>query len=315
MILAALLLSLQTPSKVLIPSWSTLKQYYDYKHLDLSSVHEVVANDATSTTVKISFPGVTGDTVQGLLVLPKTTGRSPVVVLLHGLGGNKESMTSIFGKQLLSRGIGYAAIDAPGHGQRVNETDKKAMQLISGAFMSGKGDLLKAALATDTTGSIEDFLGRAVVKGVIDNRHLLDYVTSRRDVDYNHVTVIGVSMGSIMGAIFGAVDNRVKGLALLVGGDPALPLLSSVKTEQQPMAIAGCCSLYAANYEHRPVLMLNGTHDTIIPRDATDRLYKAFPEPESQKHISWFPSDHFLPATATEEALEWTATQDGKPIH
>jgi cephalosporin-C deacetylase-like acetyl esterase len=313
MIVAALLLFLPIIQETSPPAGSVLKEFYAYSHLTPSEEHETVIPGASTTTIKLEYPGSSGDTVHAIIVLPKAAGRAPCAILLHGLSGNKESMTQNLGPALLKLGIGYAAIDAPGHGERQVDSDKKTTQLLTTAFLTNKGDLLKAAISSDPSGAVEDFLGRSVSGGVMDERHLLDYLTSRKDIDYHHITVIGLSMGSIAGAILGGVDNRIKGMALLVGGDPGLPLIAQMRPEQRQKAFAGCCSLFAPLYTNRPLLMINGTHDTIMPRAATDRLYNAFPETEALKHISWYPSDHFLPSLATEEAVQWTAMQDGRP--
>jgi dienelactone hydrolase len=309
MLATALCLLLQT-QQPFIPTWTGLQAPYQYEHFAPGVVKESTASADGATRVLLTFPGSTGDTVHGVLMIPAGAGPKPCVVLLHGVTSNKEAMEKFVGASLLQKGIAYAAIDAPGHGQRMTSEDSKIFQQIGGAIFSGKvkGDLLASVVASDTDGTIMKFLGRAVKNGVVDNRHLLDYLTTRKDLDYHRFGLEGNSMGSIMATILAAVDNRVQCAALLVGGDPALPLLSQVPKAMQEESVFTCASLYAP-HDSRPVLMLNGNKDTIMPRSATDRLYAAFPE--GKKHISWYVSNHFLPALAVEEATQWEADKLG----
>lgn len=311
MLVAALLIAFQQGSPlVAIPAWEQLQNAYRYSHLDFGKVKE--AGDPEPGVVKITFnfPGADGDTVHGVLYEPRTGGHYPCAILLHGLAGNKENMVDRFGKGLLAKGVAYAAIDAPGHGERQSDDDKKVMQAMFGTFVKPAvpGDLLRSLVKADTDEGVEKFLERAVRSGVIDERHLVDYVTSRFEIDHNHVGAVGESMGSIMSTILGGVDNRLSCLCLLVGGDPVLSAVADFRSDLQQQAVYTACSLYAPHFGG-PVLMLNGTKDTIIPRDAVDRLYQAFAE--RNRDITWYDSNHLLPPLATEEAVDWTAKSLG----
>src|SRR5579859_2905399 len=186
-----------------IPSWSGLSARYDYQHLKTSDYRETTTTEPDDTKITFTFPGTPGDIVHGLLVEPKSGSNFPCVLLLHGLGGNKESLAQRLGKELLAKGIAYADIDAPGHGERQTPDDKKLIGSVGGAFLVSKGDLLEALLKTDKDGKMIAFLVRAVRNGVMDERRLLDYVDSRKEIDYRKIGAIGESMGSIMSSILG----------------------------------------------------------------------------------------------------------------
>jgi len=283
------------------PSWASLQAAYNYSPPAAPTFVKVVGDEPS---FKFTFTGSPGDTVHAILVEPKGTGKFPVVILLHGLGGNKEYMAKTLGDDLIQHGIAYAAIDAPGHGERQTEADKTAFGKIMGAFVVSKGDLFQAILKTDSDGSVLGLLNRATVKGIVDNRILLDFISLRPEIDGGRVGVIGDSMGSIMGSIWGAVDSRVKAMALMVGGDPVVPFLADIPANMRDAALDGSCSLYAPHCS-AAVFMLNGTKDTIMPRSATDRLYNAFPQ--ANRSIKWYESDHFLPPAANGDSVDWIA--------
>jgi cephalosporin-C deacetylase-like acetyl esterase len=286
------------------PSWASLQAAYSYNSSSPTSVTFMPASASPDGARELTFTytGTPGDTVHAVLVEPNSGTKFPLVVLLHGLGGDKEGMTRAFGPGLIQHGIAYAAIDAPGHGQRQNAADKAAIQKITMAFISSKGDLLKSVVKSDPDESVMRFLNRAVHDGVIDERMLLDAVLSRPEIDSSHVGLVGVSMGSIMSSILGPVDHRVGDLALEVGGDPVLPLIPTLPPDMQMLSWECACSAYASHWSG-PVFMLNGSKDTVIPRDATDRLYNAFPA--TDRSITWFDSNHFLPAQANTDAVNW----------
>jgi cephalosporin-C deacetylase-like acetyl esterase len=284
------------------PSWDTLKNAYNYPQI---KTPVPFVNGAEPGSITFTFTGAPGDSVQGVLVEPTSGTHFPVVILLHGLGGNKEFMEEAFGEQLIAHGIAYAAIDVPGHGQRATSADRQIFQKIGQAFMANKsGDLLVAMRAMDGDGKISAFLGRATIAGVMDDRSLLDILKQRHELDYNKVGIIGDSLGSIMGSIFAAVDTRVKFCALEVGGDPVLPTVDALGPELRDKAYETSCSLFAAHISV-PVFMLNGTKDNIMPKSATDRLYNAIPS--ADRTIKWYDSSHFMVKSANDDAANWVS--------
>src|SRR2546423_3767206 len=206
-------------------TWSSLEEPYAYKHLDFSQVTETSEQANGQTVVRFTFPSPAGDPVHGILVEPNGSVHVPCAILLHGLGESKDGLAATIGKNLIAKGVAYAAIDAPGHGQRASAADKKTQQDIGMVFLTApeRGDLLRSAVKRSSRDEIIGYLSRAVLGGIVDARHLLDYVTSRKEIDHNHVGLIGNSMGSIMSTILGSVDNRPACAALMVGGDPVLP--------------------------------------------------------------------------------------------
>lgn len=300
MLLSVLALTLVKSS----PSWADLRNAYAYRPLTEAPKFESanLPNSARGNWFKFEYPSPSGDTVHAIFAEPKQGSHFPVVILLHGLGGNKEGIAFRFAPKLLADGFAIAAIDAPSHGQRETDADKAFFQSIFQAAMSSQGDLSLSIARIDPDHKIALFISHAMSGGVVDNRILLDALSKRPELDMSHVDLVGESMGSIMGTILAGVDHRLKDLALLVGGDPVLPEVSFVPEQLQGQAYDTSCSLYAPHCSG-PEFMLSGSKDTIIPRAATERLYHAFKIGSCK--LSWYDSNHFLPAKADDDAVGW----------
>ncbi len=130
--------------------------------------------------------------VPGLLVkLDKADGRRPVVIALHGTGGNKEGQLPLL-KELAERGFITVAIDGRYHGER-----SKAG--------SGAADYNEAILRAYRTGREHPFL----YDTVWDVMRLIDYLETRADVDPKRIGMIGFSKGGMETYLAAAVDPRI----------------------------------------------------------------------------------------------------------
>lgn len=227
------------------------------------------------------------------------------MLLMHGLGGNKDEITQRFVKPLLADDVAMLALDAPLHGER--KTQKGNQTLIKMFFASQesrvKGDLMAQVHSMDPDNAYAKYFAGIVHGGVLDYRLALDYLATRSDVDMKHVGLFGESMGSIMGSILLGVDHRVDFAALAVGGDPALPLLGELPADLRDTVAETCPSLFIGHASGHPVFMLNGLQDDVIPKSATDRLFEAADQP---KTIKWYAAKHFLPDQAFKDAEAWS---------
>lgn len=124
-------------------------------------------------------------------------GRLPVVVALHGTGGNKEQQLPLL-RRLADRGYLAVAIDARYHGARVPGGATKAEQYnqaVIRAWRTKSGDKHEHPFWYDTA---------------FDLWRLTDYLQSRPDVDPERIGMIGFSMGGIQIWLAASVDERVK---------------------------------------------------------------------------------------------------------
>jgi len=206
-----------------------------------------------------------GDRVCARLWLPaRGDGPFPVVWLQHGAGGAKDApYMDAVGAPWARGGAAVASLDFPLHGARANP---KFAALVSAGLGLAPG---AGPLAAEV---LREFQRQAV----IDLRRGCDALERLPGVDAKRIAYAGLSLGALVGAIFCAVDPRPAAVALALGGagrggwhtDPAL---------------------HVGRIAPRPVLFVNATRDTRVPREAAQALHAAAGEPSE---VQWFDADH-----------------------
>ena len=111
--------------------------------------------------------------------------RHPVVICLHGLGGNKEGLSGYL-EQFARRGFVGVALDARYHGDRA-------------------GNLSRAMAESFRTGKEHPYLWDTVW----DTWRVIDYLQTRQDVDKERLGAMGISLGGHTTWMVSA-DSRVK---------------------------------------------------------------------------------------------------------
>ena len=136
---------------------------------------------------KITISSENGVRVPILLATPTSsaTTRHPVIICLHGLGGNKEGFTGDL-EEYARLGFVACALDARYHGER-------------------SGDLSKAMVEAFRTGKEHPYLWDTVW----DTWKTIDYLETRPDVDKKRIGVMGISLGGHTAWMVSA-DLRVK---------------------------------------------------------------------------------------------------------
>ena len=90
---------------------------FAYAHAPLASHDDgVVLSSATIAVHALSFAGASGARVNAFLLVPKSQGRHPAVLLLHGAGGNREDLL-LPAAQLAARGAVALTISQPNDAQ------------------------------------------------------------------------------------------------------------------------------------------------------------------------------------------------------
>jgi dienelactone hydrolase len=148
------------------------------------------------------FQSDAAERVPGYLVLPDAKtfpGRRPVVIALHGTGGTKDNMTNIVMKAAHAGFIGVA-IDGRFHGERTKAGtgEEEYDAAIARAFKTGQGH----PFYYDT---------------VWDVMRLIDYLSTRKDVDASRIGLTGISKGGIETYFTAAVDPRVAAAVPYIG--------------------------------------------------------------------------------------------------
>ncbi len=138
-----------------------------------------------------SFSSDARNRVPGILMKPANSqGRLPVVIALHGTGGSKANMISLC-RKLADVGFIAVAIDGPYHGER----------------KSGKGETdYDNAIVRAFHGSGEHPFFYDTVWDVM---RLVDYLSTRDDVDTNRIGLTGISKGGIETIFTATADSRI----------------------------------------------------------------------------------------------------------
>ncbi len=232
-----------------------------------------------------------GTEIPVLLVHPeRTTSSYPVVILAHGFDSNKYQIAYWIAGELVSRGIAVLAPDLPFHGERKGHAPD----------IRGHGDT--------------QIFYRNMTQAAIELRKMIDFAHTRSELDTTKgLGMVGYSMGSWLSSIAASADPRVKALVLMVEGTP-VEETESPNPDSQFFGILNDRldlwkeypdmrpSLALQAYATRPLLMLNGLRDRLIPPSTAKRLFEKAGEPKEQK---WYDAGHLLPPDAFYDASQW----------
>jgi dienelactone hydrolase len=138
-----------------------------------------------------AFSAAANERVPGILIEPeKISGRHPAVICLHGTGGSTANMAALC-RKLAEAGFIAVAIDAPYHGER----------------KTGKGETdYDDAIVRAYRGSGEHPF---FYDTVFDVMRLVDYLSTRDDVDASRIGLIGISKGGVETYLTAAIDQRI----------------------------------------------------------------------------------------------------------
>ena len=135
----------------------------------------------------------------------------------------------------------------------------------------------------------------------------LDHMYARGGFDPDRVELIGISLGSILVCVTGALDPRVTRVWSIHGGAGLYDLFDAVLDKavpndklRHPLASFGNHLVqrldpadYVDRIAPRELVAINGTRDRAIPRAAAARLYEAAREP---KEMIWLDTEHVHPS-------------------
>jgi predicted peptidase len=127
----------------------------------------------------------------------------PVVIFLHGTGGNKDAgeVKAVL-LPLVKRGIMAVSIDARYHGDRIPGGAHRSQEYVEAAYQAWK--------TNDATHHAYPFL----YDTSYDLLRLIDYIVTRPDVNADRIGMGGISMGGIETYMAAAVDPRIKVVVL-----------------------------------------------------------------------------------------------------
>ena len=145
-----------------------------------------------------SFASEPGERVPFVLIrAKKSEGKSPVVIALHGTGGDKEGQLPLL-RELAQRGFVGVAIDGRHHGERVSGGAAKSQNYQEA--------IIRAWREKDPARQEHPFF----YDTAWDLWRTVDFLEKRPEVDRNRIGVIGFSKGGIESWLGASIDERIK---------------------------------------------------------------------------------------------------------
>lgn len=248
-----------------------VSEYYRYdKAIPLKDSLKLLKDTTDFKLYHVTYNSVHQQKVTGLLSLPKLgTTPLPVVILMHGLGDNKNVDYASYGNTLfLKNGYAVLRIDFSGHGER-------------------KGDVYDF----DLTGKYKYWSRDIISQTVFDLRRAVDFIETRKELDAQRIGYYGISLGGITGTVFCGIDDRIKvPIVALAGGQLNLLYEKKALAKEAKDFVSIIEPLnFVKRIAPRPLLMLNAENDEIVPPLMSTLLYKAAEEP---KEIIWYDAKH-----------------------
>jgi hypothetical protein len=247
-----------------------------------------VGSDAVSVTEALHLRSTTGLDVEALVRRPRALAATyPGAVLVGGIKLGKRIVNVPGLDAMASRAI-IVAIDYP---LKVRRHSWEGLQFLATAAR----------------------VRPAAFDAVADVLLALDYLDSRPDVDRRRRFLVGGSMGSIVVTVAGGVDSRPAAVVALYGGGRLPDFIAHTLEHASPRhpyghlraALTGWAfaaliaplapERYAPAIAPRAYLMVNGSADSLVPRESVQALYEAARPP---KDLIWVASEHVEPSEA-----------------
>jgi esterase/lipase len=227
---------------------------------------------------------------------PRRGANWPLAILVHGWGDRSVIPCRLLARNLSKKGMASFILYLVFHQRRMPDVIKERLPNLTPE---------------------EWFEGYQT--SVIDIRQIVDWAGKNKDINKDHIAVIGISLGGIISAISMGVDKRVgAGVIIVAGGNyqgrawlrRTAPDLSEAEYSQSQnlynrylneVAEKGIENVtpsqksyltdpvtFATYLRQRPLLMLNAMWDERIPKQGTIDFWEACGKPE----IQWYPATH-----------------------
>lgn len=254
---------------------------------------------------KIEFHNGADAIVPGYVMLPKVPAgtKRPGIMLLHEHGGSKDSVClntaarDHAGTQLVKKGYVVAAIDGYFHGERIGR--------------GPAGKIEEKAAQEMSFSKINLWLGRTLWgMQVRDEQCLLDYLSTRPEIDANQIGASGMSMGSTRSWWLAAIDDRIKAIVGVVCFTRYTELIQHGYMRYHGIYyfVPGMLQHFDTEAIHalvapRPHLELSGDQDPGTPLDGVETLenkvgqmYRLYGKPQNFRSVVWAKTGHeYLP--------------------
>lgn len=235
------------------------------------------------------------NTVHCEYYFPKRAGKVPAVIVLHILGGDFP-LARVFANCLAQHGVAALFLKMPYYGERRDPSSPRRM------------------ISSEPRETAE-----GMTQAVLDIRQASAWLAAQDQVDPERLGIFGISLGGITGALAATAEPRLNNVCLLLaGGDIARvawesPELAKLRRDWQ--AKGGTReefieilqpvdpTRYGENVRGRRVLLMNATHDEVVPKECTEALWNSFGQPE----LVWFRGGHYSVAWHLLTAMDRTS--------
>lgn len=219
---------------------------------------------------------------------PDATGPVPAAVVLHEWKVKRPDRAAYVCRRLARAGIAAVLMPLPYH------LDRTPPGAESGKLM----------ITPDPDRTVA-----AVVQAVVDVRCVVEWLTSRPEIDAQRIGLVGISLGAMVGLIATQVEPRLHAAVSILGAacpmrifkDAPLVrlllwrrLLQAGLTEEQlreKFRVVDATE-FAGNNADLELLMMNAKHDVIVPRSAVMVTWEKLGRPQ----LLWLDSGHWSAA-------------------
>ncbi len=234
---------------------------------------------------EISF--ASGDKqIGGVLVAPpRSEGRVPAVVYLHGSGGDRTQLLPL-ATSLATRGAVALTVTLP----------------------SGDATPPEGLSAEETLRWQRD----TIVADVVAVRRALDVLAADERVDPERLGLVGWSFGGRIGALVAGIDERLRATTLMSAG--AAPVSEYVAAAPADLrddveeVLTPIDPLTRIGEAKGALLFQAGRSDSVVPGAALQALADAAPD---DAELRWYDTEHDLDERAHREQLAWLAEKLG----
>ena len=250
-----------------------------------------VERDDPLVVREVSFASGNGR-VEGYLAMPpRSDGRVPGVVYLHGSGGERSQLLPL-AEWLAARGAVALTLTLP----------------------SGSATPPAGLTPEETLRWQRD----TIVADAVAVRRAFDTLAADERVDPDRLGLVGWSFGGRLGAIVAGVDDRVDATALMSAG--AAPVSEYVAAAPADLrddvedVLTPIDPLSRIAEAKGDVLLQAGRSDSVVPEPALQALADAAPD---DAELRWYEAEHDLDDRARREQLDWLTERlgiDGPPV-
>ncbi len=229
-------------------------------------------------------PHANNNTVHCEYFASTAPGKKPAVIMLHILGGDFD-LARLFCRMMATNGVSALFLKMPYYGER-KQPDSPARMI-----------------SIDPEETV-----RGMTQAVLDIRQAAAWLSAQEDIDSKQLGLMGISLGGITGALAVSIEPRFSKACLMLGGGD-MGEIAWTSTEMEPLrkfwaetgrskedlfkAVKSVDPVtYARPVPGRKILMLNASHDEVVPPACTKALWHAFGEPE----IVWWDAGHYSAA-------------------